>query len=215
MTYLEIVNGVLTRLREDTVTTLAGSNDVVVNLVKDFVNDAKRMAEDSHKWSALHVDWPLSIVNGTDEYALTGAGKSAIITSVYSSAGKDIRAIKLSELHKKAALSSQAGTPSYYAVNGTDASGNIRLKLYPSPLLPDTITVHGYSKPADLSADDDELIIPHHSVLYLALALAARERGEVGGQTAAEIFLMADRYLSDSIALDALLSEPDNIWMTV
>jgi hypothetical protein len=45
--------------------------------------------------------------------------------------------------------------------------------------------------------------------------MAARERGEVGGQTAAELFALANVYLSDAIAWDASLNDLDNIWATV
>jgi hypothetical protein len=48
--------------------------------------------------------------------------------------------------------------------------------------------------------------------MYLAYALAVRERGEVGGQTAGEIFQMAAGYLSDAIARDAELNYLDDIW---
>jgi hypothetical protein len=40
-------------------------------------------------------------------------------------------------------------------------------------------------------------------VIHLAVALAARERGETGGTSTAEYFKMADTYLSDAIAQDA------------
>jgi hypothetical protein len=45
--------------------------------------------------------------------------------------------------------------------------------------------------------------------------MAARERGEVGGQTATELFSLAGVYLSDAIAHDAALNDLDNIWTTV
>ena len=44
---------------------------------------------------------------------------------------------------------------------------------------------------------------------------AVLERGEVGGQTAAEIFQMANQFLMDAIALDSSLTDLDNVWMTV
>jgi len=37
----------------------------------------------------------------------------------------------------------------------------------------------------------------------MAVALAVAERGESGGQSAAELLLLADKILSDAIALDA------------
>ena len=43
MTYLDIVNNVLRRLREDTVTTV--TNDTYSTMVGDFVNDAKQIVK--------------------------------------------------------------------------------------------------------------------------------------------------------------------------
>ena len=59
------------------------------------------------------------------------------------------------------------------------------------------------------------MLVPGKPVVYTALAMAARERGEVGGQTAAELFALAGTYLSDAIAWDSSLNDLDNIWMTV
>ena len=42
MNYLELVNGVLMRLREPEIPTVRVHEDPVANLAKTFVNDAKR-----------------------------------------------------------------------------------------------------------------------------------------------------------------------------
>jgi hypothetical protein len=51
MTYLQLVNSVLRRLREDEVDTV-GQNSYS-RLIGEFVNDAKRTVEDAWAWSAL------------------------------------------------------------------------------------------------------------------------------------------------------------------
>ena len=51
MTYLQLVNSVLRRLREDEVTTV-GQN-AYSKLIGEFVNDAKRTVEDAYDWTAL------------------------------------------------------------------------------------------------------------------------------------------------------------------
>ena len=60
MTYLDIVNNVLRRLREDTVTTV--TNDTYSTMVGDFVNDAKQLVENAWDWSNLRS--ALTIVTG-------------------------------------------------------------------------------------------------------------------------------------------------------
>jgi len=51
-------------------------------------------------------------------------------------------------------------------------------------------------------------------VMHLAIALLARERGETGGTSAPEYFAIADRYLSDAIALDAQKHPEETIFYT-
>ena len=51
MTYLNIVNNVLRRLREEEVTTVTGST--YSTMVGDFVNDAKTLVEQAADWNAL------------------------------------------------------------------------------------------------------------------------------------------------------------------
>ena len=73
----------------------------------------------------------------------------------------------------------------------------------------------GFKRQGELTEDGQHMLVPNKPVLYYALALAARERGEVGGQSSAELFSMANQFLSDAIAYDASNTELDNIWMTV
>ena len=118
-------------------------------------------------------------------------------------------------MRKRQAATPADNKPKYYAVNGTDASGDIQLQLFPQPDAVYNYTVYGFKRQAELSAAADVLLVPSKPVVYYALAMAARERGEVGGQTAAELFALANVYLSDAIAHDAALNDLDNIWTTV
>jgi len=51
MTYLELINDVLIRLRETTVST--STETAYSTLIGKFVNDAKRQIEDSYAWNVL------------------------------------------------------------------------------------------------------------------------------------------------------------------
>ena len=51
MTYLQAVNKVLKRLRENTVSSV--DETLYSRLVGEFVNDANRMVEDAWDWSSL------------------------------------------------------------------------------------------------------------------------------------------------------------------
>ena len=214
-TYLELVNAVLVRLREDTVTTVQGTDDVVVSLVKEFVNDAKRAVEDAHTWSALEKEWEVSTTIGNDKLVLTDSHKSPIIDYIYDSNGQKLRLINKEALRRKAAMSDGNGSPVYYIVDGTESNGDLRLRLWPAPKEVKAYTAFGYERTSPLSLDSDILSVPAAPVIYLAEALAARERGEVGGLASSELLLLAKQYLGDAIAMDATNSDMDNNWYTV
>ena len=73
MTYLELVNDVLTRLRETNVSTVSETSYSA--LVGKFVNDAKRQIEDSYSWNVLSQTITVTTVSATSSYSLTGAGQ--------------------------------------------------------------------------------------------------------------------------------------------
>jgi hypothetical protein len=215
MTYLELVNAVLTRMREDSVLTLAGSDDVIVNMAKDFVNDAKETCEQAHTWTGLASEWTATTSTTSDKVTLTGSSRSAIIEDVFIADGQVLRNVDRSYLRKKALTNPNPGFPTDYVLDSTDASNDIMLRMWPTPETEETITVYGYQSSPRLVLDSDLLKIPAQPVIYLAQAMASRERGEDGSLQASELLGLAKQYLSDAIAQDATNSEPDNVWTTV
>ena len=212
MTYLELCNKVLRLMREDTVTTVQAPDDVVVEMVKDYVNDGKRLVEEAHNWNMLRDYWTVTTEAGNSFVSITGAGRTPVLFDVYNVTGGPLQQATNRQI---AYLKSQSGTeniPYYYAVSGIDGNGDVKLLLHPTPDTEYTLTTEGFRKQADLSQDDDVLLVSSQPVVYYALALALRERGEVGGQTAAEVFGMAKQYLSDAIAIDAALNQYEYDW---
>jgi len=215
MTYLQLVNEVLARLREDQVLTVQGSDDVVVNLVKSFVNDAKRTVEDAHSWTGLATEWSFATTPGTDSYVLTNSASSAIIDYVYDDSGNPVRQTTRAELHRRALQGGDTKKARYFILDGTDANGDLKLRLWPAPDTAQTYHVYGFQPTANLVNDTDQIVVPAQPVIYYAEALAARERGEVGGQSAGELLQLAGQYLRDAVAKDSTNSDPENIWTTV
>ena len=211
MTYLELVNGVLSRLREPVTSTLEKREDPVINLVKSLVNDAKRHVESAHGWNATRMLWQFSTAKGQANYTLEETANGCRITGVQLDGWHlhqwDLRTL----IHG----GQKEGKPYRYAWDGTDDDGNISLRFDNIPDGPYVIDVLGHRNLPDLSAEGDQLRLPGQPVIYYALALAARERGEVGGQTAAELFSMAQQYIGDAIALDATLSPTEMTWAVV
>jgi hypothetical protein len=72
MTYLQLVNNVLRRMREDEVTSV--NQNTYSKMVGDFVNDAQKIVADAWDWSQLRQVITINTVAGTSEYLLSGAG---------------------------------------------------------------------------------------------------------------------------------------------
>ena len=64
-TYLQLVNDVLTRLRETTVANVSDTDYSA--LIGKLVNDAKREVEDAWDWEALATTYTITTSNGTSE----------------------------------------------------------------------------------------------------------------------------------------------------
>ena len=210
MTYLEIVNRVLKLLREDVVKTVA-DDDAVVQLVSTYVNDAKTQVEDSFHFNALRHEWNETIAAGEDFCVLSDSGVLPIVEEIW---GEDqLKETSDRELRKlrRRTTATTADMPIYYAIDGVVA-GNVRVRVHPAPAADYAVEVIGYRKQDDLVLDADVLAVPAMPVVYFAYALAARERGEVGGQTAAEIFGMANEYLKNAISQDAALNNYEQNW---
>ena len=75
MTYLQLVNSVLRRMREDETASIENSNDSYVKLVGEFVNDARRIVEDAWDWSALRSTITVTTEDNLFSYSMTGTNK--------------------------------------------------------------------------------------------------------------------------------------------
>lgn len=212
MTYLEVVNSVLARLREDTVTTLSGSDDVVVELVKEFVKDAVRTVEDAHTWNALSAEWTEVVPADQATFALTSSNRSPIIDYIYSSEGSKLKQARREDVRRRTLVGSQSGTPQYFCTDGVAANGDTRITVWPAPKSSTTFHAYGFQRTAELVNDNDEINIAPRAVIHYAQAQAVRERGEAGAQPAVELLALAKRYLEDAIAKDATNQDMDNIW---
>lgn len=212
MEYLDIVNRVLKLLREDVVATVA-DDDAVVQLVATYVNDAKTQVENGFHFNALRYDWEATVVAGADNFLLTDSGRAPIVEEVWGPNGHMLRELSDRDVRRLRRQNNvtTATEPTYYAVDGA-VGGKLRIRIHPAPTAAYEVEVVGYKKQADLVNDSDVLLVPAMPVIYFAYALAARERGEVGGQTAAEIFGMANEYLKNAITQDAALNNYEQNW---
>ena len=203
MTYLDLINNVLRRLREDTVTT-ANETDYS-SLIGDLVNDAKRVVEDSFDWTALRDSITVNTVSGTDTYSLTGSGDLAVIKDVMNTTSKRFMHLRSKEYFNNVTYNTtpQSGEPDYFTFVGTDSNRDLEFQVYPKPDAVYALRFDVVKPQSNLSSDSDSLSVPTNPVVQLAYAMALRERGETGGQSAAEQFAVAATSLSDAVAFDA------------
>ena len=214
MTYLNLVNNVLRRLREDEVSSV--QDTTYSKLVGDFVNDAKRMIEDSWDWSALRTTLTVTTSAGIFNYVLTGSQNKIKVLDVINDTSNIFMQYQTQHWFNNKYLNQDpvSGAPEYYTYNGVDSSGDTQVDIYPKPDGVYRLRFNCTLRNPELSSDTDELLIPSQPVIHMAVALLARERGETGGTSAPEYFGIADKFLSDAIAMDAQKHPEETIWYT-
>jgi len=202
MTYLELVNDVLVRLRETTVSTVSETS--YSTLIGKFVNDAKRQIEDAFAWNVLGTTITLSTTSGTYSYALTGAGqKFQVIDVINATSNVGMKNIDFASMNRKQNFSTPvSGIPTEYAFDGISAGYDTKVTLYPRPdgvySIPFSLTV----PQATLTSDSTIVLIPDVLVVQNAYSRALVERGEDGGLSSSEAYLLYKNMLSDYIALE-------------
>ena len=215
MTYLQLVNAVLRKLREDEVTTVDESD--YSKLVGDFVNDAKRLVEDTWDWTGLRHTYTITSVVGTPTYSLTDLNTRGKILYVHNET-RNSQVLKES-LQRIRSLNlesdSAQGPVAYYAVDGLEYNNDVQVRLYRTLEAVATFTVYTIITTDDLSTDSDTTSVPDSPIIQWAFSYALRERGETGGQSAVEQAIFAQQELSNAVSFDAGLSPYETVWTTV
>ena len=215
MTYLQLVNSVLRRLREDEVTTVDESD--YAKLIGDFVNDSKRQVEDAWDWTALRNTYTITTASGTPTYALTDFGVRSNVLYVHNETTNGY--INQESLQRIRQLSlgtdNAVGTPYYFAIENVDSNGDANIRFYQTPNAVNIISVYTIKRTDNLTVDTDTILIPTAPVVQYAFSFALRERGETGGQSAVEQAAFAKQDLNNAIAHDASLNPEGTLWTTV
>ena len=202
MTYLELVNDVLVRLREPTVST------VVLNsystLIGKFVNDAKRQIEDSFGWNVLGQTITVTTVASTSSYSLTGSGqKFQVLDVINTTSNVGLTNISFVDMNRKLNFTPLANQiPTEFAFDGVDASYDTKVNLYPIPDGVYTIKFALTVPQATLTSDSTVVLVPDVLVVQNAYSRALIERGEDGGFNSSEAYQLYKSMLSDQIALE-------------
>jgi hypothetical protein len=203
MTYLELVNDVLIRLREATATTV--SETTYSTLIGKFVNDAKRQVEDAFPWNILSKDITVTTVAGTYKYSLVGAGqKFQVLDAINSTSNIPLENISFVQMNRyqNYAIVPASTIPNQYVFDGVDTNYDAKVTLYPRPDGVYSLLFSLAVPQAALSSDSTVCLVPDVLVAQNAYSRALVERGEDGSMNSSEAFLLYKSMLSDYIALE-------------
>jgi hypothetical protein len=211
MTYLEIVNDVLKRLREAPVGSVSDTDYSL--LIGTLVNDAKRDVENAHNWSALRTMIPVTTVNGTQEYSLTGSGDRFVLDRILdTTTGYDLTKAPISWLEQQTVIHPEAGTPGWFSFSGFDSNGDAKIKFFNIPSAVFTYNVYVYVPQAELTTNTTAVKVPGYLVAQSAYARAIAERGEDSGDMSSEAQGIYKKSLADAIAIERNRHEEEVNW---
>ena len=210
MTYLELVNDVLVRLRESTVSTVGETAYSV--LIGKFVNDGKRQIEDAYSWNVLSQTITVTTASGTSSYALTGVGqKFRVNDAINTTSVITLDNTTVADMNRKLNFGTPSQSiPSEFCFSGVDGNGDTKIDLFPVPDGVYTLKFDVTVPQANLSADGTSVKVLDYLVAQSAYARALIERGEDGGTNSAEAYALFRGMLSDAIAMESTRYPEDN-----
>lgn len=212
MTYLEIVNDVLVRLRENEVTSVGDTT--YSKLISRYVKDAQRTVEDAYSWNSLAVT--LSAVTSPDlfNYVLVGSGNRFRMLDAINDTSNWFMHYKSSEEMNNLFLNSTAskGSPTHFNFNGFSPEGDTQVDVYPIPNGAYDIRFNIIQPQDPLRFDSDKLLVPEEPVIFLATAKALAERGEDGGMASSEMYALYKESLADHVAIEMSRHPDEQVW---
>ena len=210
MTYLKIINAVLTRLRESNV--VSPGESAYSLLLGEFVKETKREMENAWNWNSLRSTKTVTTAQGTSEYTITGSGKKPVTLDVYNTTVLIHVQRTPSNVLKEQILTGSEGVPAKYYYEGVDSSGDTNVHFW---AIPDGVYVINFElviPQADPVDGGDEITMDEWPIILGSYAKAIAERGEDQGRTGGEAVANFRAALSDSIALDVNNTSGEDVW---
>mgnify|MGYP001566997931 FL=1 len=219
MTYRELINQVLIRLREDTISSdwSGAINDSTTvsayhKTIAALINDSKRSVEGYHDWLNLRETVNISTVAGTKNYNLSSGQEIKIVDVVNNTTGIHLNQVSRQYINTVKYPTDDTGEPLYYAFNGSDSSNNLKVDLSPVPTEAHTISFDIVKPQDDLTLAATVLKIPSKPVILGAWARAIAERGEDGGTQSSLMAQETGEALKQAIILDSGNTQYESDW---
>ena len=212
-TYLDIVNNVMKRLREPTVTSV--NDNRYSALIAVLVNDSKREIEDAHDWNALATTLTANTTADVFNYVLVGSGTRFRVIDVYNDTDDfQLRYAPTTWMNRQfTTTNTQKAAPTYYNFNGVDSNGDTQVDIYPIPDQSYSLRFNLTVPQEDLVADNDRVMVPDHLVSMLTYAKAIAERGEDQGNLSSEAYALFKSALSNAIAIERNHYDEEMSWV--
>ena len=216
MTYLEAINKVLRRLREDEVPS--PDSTAYSKLIGDFVNDAKRLVEDSWNWSGLRKSGTIATIAGQRNYTLVGASQQFTTLEVTNSTQKcfvNLGTQRELQENKFVNPANQSVPTNYVYTGYNETLGGMDFEVYPVPDKVYNLNFLTVDRSDEFTTGTEVVEVPSLPIVQLAHAMAAEERGELGGTSTSKLYAIARATLSDAIAMDAARFPTETVWYDV
>jgi len=221
MTFRGLINEVLIRLREDTISSdwSGDINDSTTvtdyqKVIGSLVNDTKRSVESYHDWLVLRQTVDVTTVASTKNYNLSSGQEFKVLDVVNNSTGYQLTQVNRSYLNSIMYPNDPTGEPTYYGFNGADASNNLKVDLSPIPTAAQTISFDIVKYQDELTEAATVINIPNKPVVLGAWARAIAERGEDGGTQSSIAAQEATNSLNQAIMIDGGNAKYENDWFT-
>jgi len=219
MTYRELINQVLIRLREDTIATDWSGNindsstvSAYQKVIGALINDSKRNIENYHDWLNLRETVNISTVAGTKNYNLNSGQELKVVDAINNNTGIHLSQASRVYINTVKYPTDDTGEPLYYAFNGSDTSNNLKVDLSPVPTDVHTLSFDIIKPQDDLSTAATVLKIPSKPVILGAVARAISERGEDGGTQSSLMAQEASDAIKQAIMLDSGNTQYETDW---
>jgi hypothetical protein len=219
MTYREVINEVLIRLRETPIASDWSGSINDSSTVSDYnkvigalVNDAKRSIESYHDWQILRETVNITTVADTKNYSLSSGQEFKIIDVINNATGNELLQVSRAYLNRERYPTASTGEPHYYGFNGADSSNNLKVDLSPTPNKAETISFDIVKYQDALTTASTVVKIPTKPLILGAYARALSERGEDGGTQSSIAAQEAASSISQAIMMDAGNTQFESDW---
>jgi hypothetical protein len=219
MTFRGLINEVLIRLREDTISSNWSGDINDSSTVTDYqkvigslVNDSKRSIEGYHDWLVLRETADITTVASTKNYSLSSGQEFKVVDAINNTTGTQLVQVSKAYLNSIRYPTDPTGEPLYYGFNGADASNNLKVDLSPVPTTAHTISFDIVKYQDELTEADTVIKIPDKPVVLGAWARAISERGEDGGTQSSIAAQEANESLKQAIMLDSGNTQYETDW---